>query len=395
MFGLSRDVFIGLMGLLRKIAESPFEHRAECLELQNALFNHIVAAERRIGVHRKNIRETKSRITKALGKIVAKQLQNNVERWQSRVEDHQQTLHILRCIGDGLAFLHLDKWDIKPMAFKEAPGFISGKSGTSLERGILQQVFDGGGVAIQNDLTNCLRYGDITIPHEGFFKIVEAKSGQIARARDERQLKSLVKITEYLIQDKADGVYGIPDTVHRQAVEGSEISRRDAMNDLIKRSYAEGSVSDKVEDGLYYLVAVDSNFSELEALTAQVKSALAWTVNDLKFKNVGYYPFTLSIEDPIHLYDFYTGGFMLAVVVDLAVVRSRFAAAGWRMTYIVNDADPWMMKLEADEQSEEKPNEIRVSRHFWHRLAAEFVGLDWLIAQSMLPWPAADGDEIS
>jgi len=393
MFDEYRDIFLKLLSSLRKLQEAPFENPDLCLEIQNELYAHIVSIERKIRTHRKKIRETKSKVTKKLVKGVSKHLLANVERWQARVGEYQEVLHALHDIGDGLAFLYVDRWDIKPMAFKNGPGYISGKSGTKLERDILEECFDRGMIAIQNDLTNCLRYGDITIPHEGTFQIIEVKSGDIDRPRNQRQKKELKKIADYLREDEVKGLYGIEEVVHRQSYGEGEFDRSYLMNELLTLSYTKGSVTLQAEEGLYYYVAVDDNFDELSKVTSEAKP-LVMMVNDLKFNNVAYYPFTLSIIDPLHWFDFYVGNFVLAVIIDLNVMQKKYADAGWDMDLVDDEEQPWALHLTNRMGTDEEPSEIKISRHFWGRLTAEFVSLDWFIKQSIMAPPDLE-DEAS
>ena len=82
---------------------------------------------------------------------------------------------------------YFDKWDIKPQSFKEPPGFVSEKAGLNFELRILRLVFSSGHVEILNDLTNCLRYGDVSILARGRKLIVEALSGHREPWDDHRQ----------------------------------------------------------------------------------------------------------------------------------------------------------------------------------------------------------------
>lgn len=277
------------------------------------------------------------------------------------------------------------------MAFKSGPGFVSGKSGTKLELEILKGCFDRGMIALQNDLTNCLRYGDITIPHEGTFQIVEVKSGDVDRSRNQRQMTELKKISDYLREDEVQGLYGIEEVVRRQSHSEEQIDRRNVMNTLITRSYAEGNVMAQAEEGLYYFVAGDSNFDVFDNVPSDAKP-LVMFVNDLKFENVGYYPFTLSIDDPDHWFDFFDGKFVLAVIIDLNVMRQKYTEAGWNVSLIDDEEQPWALHLTDRAGADGEPSEIKVSRHFWGRIAAEFASLDWLIKQTIMPPPDIQGE---
>jgi hypothetical protein len=269
------------------------------------------------------------------------------------------------------------------MAFKAAPGFIADKSGTKLERRILEEAFKRGIIAIQNDLTNCLRYGDITMPHEGTVQVVEVKSGEVDWPRNERQKQDLVKISDYLRNDKVQGLYGMDETIRRHSTETAEVNHTAIINQLITRSYSEGNVLAEVEEGLLYHVAVDPSSDEISRAIEGKEPGLAMMVNELKFNNVGYFPFTLSLFEPEHWFDFYRGEFVICVFVDLAVVRRKLGAAGWKVSILEDEWPPWALHLTNPTGSDDKPSEIKVSRHFFGRLAAEFVSLDWILKESI------------
>lgn len=101
-----RATFLDLLSSLRKLQEAPFDNSELCFQLQNTLYTQIVSVEKKIDTHRKNIRKTKSSITKKLAKPESKHRLANVERWQKRVGEYQEVLHALHDIGDGIAFLY-------------------------------------------------------------------------------------------------------------------------------------------------------------------------------------------------------------------------------------------------------------------------------------------------
>src|ERR1044071_5550429 len=169
-----------------------------CFELQVRLIQRITYVERQIRKLRQHIagnkRHLKTRWPTLLSKMQASEIKEEINYSHYLIDKYQELLVIFRHIGDAIAFTYINKWDIKPLAFKQSPGFLSGKKGTRLERKILRLVFKIGKVAILNDLTTCLRYGDLTIPHQEHFLIVEAKSSKNKNARVERQLGDLNKI---------------------------------------------------------------------------------------------------------------------------------------------------------------------------------------------------------
>lgn len=73
----------------------------------------------------------------------------------------------LRQMGDSIAFSYFNKYDLKLLCWKQSAGFISGKKGLDKELKIFKSYFESGEFAILNDITNSLRFGDITISKNG------------------------------------------------------------------------------------------------------------------------------------------------------------------------------------------------------------------------------------
>ena len=81
-------------------------------------------------------------IRKANGKIKLKISHRGNSREQSRELkklydagetniDRQKTLiSVLRSVGDAVAFIYGDRWDLKQLALKQSAGFVTGKRGT-------------------------------------------------------------------------------------------------------------------------------------------------------------------------------------------------------------------------------------------------------------------------
>ena len=108
------------------------------------------------------------------------------------IERHlKEALKQLRNIGDTLAFSYFKKYNLKPLCTKQSAGFISGKKGLKKELDELRKIFLKGKFAILNDLTNSLRYGDITTMLDGKPYILEIKSSNIKNARIYRQIRGI------------------------------------------------------------------------------------------------------------------------------------------------------------------------------------------------------------
>jgi hypothetical protein len=76
-------------------------------------------------------------------------------------------LHALRCLGDGLAWkvVDFDRRAITVMGDGRRVGRLADDAGLQAELAELSRLWNREGrFAIHNDLTNCLRHGDLTIP---------------------------------------------------------------------------------------------------------------------------------------------------------------------------------------------------------------------------------------
>jgi len=186
-------------------------------------------------------------------------LRAEIGHLQSRIRGYQWLLHVFRLIGDGLVYTYFCKWDIKPLAFREPAGFLSGKRGCQFERWIVRDSNANGVPAIQTDLTNCLRYGDVCffdeLPH-----LVEVKSGSLNSPRIERQIVAIERISNYLRSDAAVDDAGVP-RLKRLALHSKEISYINAINQVLQDARLNGHGYISPEEGLHYMAARSGRLS--------------------------------------------------------------------------------------------------------------------------------------
>lgn len=307
---------LNLFARVKTIQDNPDGTHAECLALQEHLLVKIAYIERRIRVLRKRLRELKGRLgnpdpSQRLSKQGAVAVKEAIASCNSSIEGYWYMHGLLREIGDCIAFTYIDKYNIKPMAFKESSGFLSGKKGTRFERKALRLAFAHGGVAIMNDLTNCLRHGDLTVPAGGFPFLLELKCGKGGNQdRANRQKERLEKLGRYFATDRITDWYH-PGEIQRRAYHAPEINHAEELNNLIVEALESGRSHKRMEEGLHYLVEAPRPGTEPSYDTfGEIVSGFSGRpyvvfVNNLKQKNRGYYPFGLSIKDPEHIYEFY------------------------------------------------------------------------------------------
>ena len=339
-----------LFARIQLIRERPQESHAACLSVQEELITRITYIERRIRRLRRKCAEYKGKLrvadpTMRLTKDQAASVKAEQSACEGSIKDYQKLLILFREIGDSLVFIYIDKYNIKPMAFKEQAGFLSGKKGTRLERKAWR-VASLHSVAILNDVTNCLRHGDITIPFQGFPLIFEMKSGKGRSPREERQKENLMKLGNYLTTDRVKDWYhpGQGEMV-RLSLQSAEIDHRKELNELIDAAISRGYAASKVEEGLYYLVIATPG-TESRALEELIpkfsEPPHVVFVNDLKQCNVAYTPFPLMIRRPENLFRFYDGIFVIMILDDVTVIREHFKKHGLTVTFL--DDEKWCLK---------------------------------------------------
>lgn len=383
MYAYYKTSLLRLSHLLRELQLDPFPNRQTCLLIQEEVLKKIIRIEKNIREHHKLLRELRrhlgSKKESATDKTKAKQLKDTISWHHGRIKEYQLLLITFRTIVDALAFIYFDKWDIKPQSFKEPPGFVSQKAGLNFELRILRLVFSSGHVGILNDLTNCLRYGDVSILARGRKLIAEAKSGHRGNTRTQRQKSELENIANYLTYDRSDKLPYIEGDVQRVATHGPEIDHRDQLNSIISRAHMSTSTYclEEVEPGLYYGATYVANTDMFGPLLSRPPGSLIISlINELKYSGLGYYPFSLSIYEPTAWYDFYSGNLMIIVAIDTKVIEEKLSRQGISIK-LTAEWDRFPVELTG--LGSNAGNKSLMGGHFFGRLFFEFLSLDWLL----------------
>lgn len=178
-----------------------FLHRDLLIEFgarQDASDETLPRARRRV---RAEIRELAQRDPKPLVEIRAQQ--EILERVRRQELVARASQHTLRQIGDGIAWraLRYDRRAFTILGEGERVGRLARGVGRDAELAELGRQWEEEGVfAIHNDLTNCLRHGDLTVLRERDGRIdvtlIEVKAG--ARPDETPQLQRLERATDLL-----------------------------------------------------------------------------------------------------------------------------------------------------------------------------------------------------
>jgi hypothetical protein len=383
-----KTILIALFKKLHELQSDPLGNRLMALEIQEELLRRIGRAEYLIKQARITVRQINVKLSRRDNtRAQSKNLQYLRDLAAENMERQKTIISVLKSVGDAIAFIYGDRFDLKQLALKESSGFISGKSGTRLERAILRKAFEMGGTVVMNDLTHTLRHGDITLfrpdlwPEGGSpFLLIEAKSGRGGnKARFERQKSAMEAISQYLKTDIRSTESG---TFHRVSVNTSPEYHFDKITELAIRLPYGGNLVEEIEPGLYYIIidcACDDRYKD--ALNTTFKEGMlpyVMSVNEMKKTHLGYYPFPLSIRDPEALFRFFNGEFVIFICVDINQVNKLLVPHGIRIEVTRYDQTPWKV-YSLNEDNLPQVDESYIGFHPIGRLGAEFIRLDWLL----------------
>lgn len=356
------------------------------LEVQLYIIKRILHSEKKIV----NLKKEKGALKKGLrtdrlSKKEAKTVKEKIDFINNRIDEYQWLLYIWRCFGDGIAFTYLDKWGLKSMIFesnspdeKQQAGFLGGKEGIYKELALVLNAKQHGVPALLTDLTNTIRHGDICLLGASDPYVIEVKSSENKNNRVERQIENIQKIHNYLENDVAENIRGVP-KMQRVVMQCDEIHYNKVVNETIENALEVGYCQANPEDGLYYFAYKTSYNVNYEEMFSGIKKPIVHLINQAKMEKTwgNYYPFTLSIKSAKSLYAFLKGDIYIIVVFDAAVMETLAQSEGFSFSVIMSGDAAYSLTKEVD--GFEEPLTAIVSEHFAGRLAFEFLSLKWFM----------------
>jgi len=376
MLSHHKQALIKLFRQCHKIYANPQESGKECLEIQETLIQRLTYIEGRIRERKAAIKILKNQMGQSkirLSKVEARKAKDKIEKYHYQIDRYQDLAIIYKNVGDALAFSYIDKWDIKPLAMKEAAGSLSRKMGSCLERKILRRVFEIGHIALLNDITNCLRFGDITVPKDGKLILFEAKSSKRGTDRDHRQSAEAESLINFYATDYSERLYGRDLSTKRVGFRATEIHHRDKINNLVLSAIENENSFIEAEDGLFYLASTNFDPQIVEDIFNKCKGKPKAGLINCSSETRFYFPIILTIQNPETLYKFYDGQLSIIVIVDTGVIENKLLSHDLQISFIDND-DEWVAEISRNEISI-----IKIGSALWSRLYAEFVSLDWFL----------------
>jgi hypothetical protein len=385
-----KKTIVGLLRQLRQFQQSA--DKTDFLEaFQRQLYHTLVTIERRAAKNDREIASARSLSRKGrLDKAESVRLKIKIARLIESKDGYRDLLFLVKSIGDGIAFTLFDRFDLKPLAFKESPGAVRGKSGRRREFTILNAFLRRGMPAVLCDLTNVLRYGDICIKRFDLPFPIEVKSSKNTNARTERQLQGIGKMVEYLHTDELEGLYGRAGVTKRQALAKPQVGHAIELHDLIEQVSVKRFAAREVEPGLHYMVFRQFRNSDFEKHFGPLREFVFQSLNSLKYDGAwsSHYPFTLSLDDIDQCFAFARGDFVIAIAFDMKAVQRIGRRRGFNISRekplhahvredIPDDAYEWWITPKAFPDGSQGTS--GVSGHLVGRIFFEFASLKWVV----------------
>lgn len=381
MLSRYKRTLLKLFGILESISKHPYQHRDKCLELQYALVNKIKYTEGRIQQRRQTIKDIKKTISKKPDHQQDDYLYK-LGKLEGQIEEYQEIRSILKNIVDCLVFIYLrNYWDIKPLAIRPRPGYVLGKEGLSLEMKFLNILFSVGEVAILNDITNCLRYGDITVIRKnGEFRILEIKNSPKLSWRAVKQRVQAENILNYLESGWTNSLYEKKQHVERyNPFDSEEVHYRKQLHALTDEVLGNGFSYVEVESGLIYLAGLKINADRINEVLDEYNKQ-AWPIlqlNPRKYVDTPYYyPIILSIRSPEAIYRFLQKDLVVFILLRPGRIQEIFEKYG--CVVMPPTSDEYLFSF----QSQAKDGlVINTSWEMFFRCFYQFLSVEWFVKQ--------------
>lgn len=353
------------------------------LKLQLYLIKQITKDEERLRRRKNELVNLKRNLrTKGLGKRDSRELKELINEKKEAVAGNKYLLYLWRCFGDGLAFKFISKWNLKRFLYeadsaeiKQKSGYIHGKDGIEQELALLTAAIKSNVPALLCDLTNVIRHGDLCILGASDPVVIEVKSSKNRNKRVERQLDSINKLQKYLEENVGDvgGVEGM----QRVAVHAEERHHGEAFNRALDLSKERPYAKLNPEKGLYYIALNTGHDKDFNEVFQGIDNPIVYMLNQAKTEQCwdNYYPFVLSVKDPVNLYRFIAGEVYVLVLINSNTLKEMASDIGYDLEFSNFENEAFIFSKPLVGCGE--PFRAIVSKHFSGRLGFEFMTLEW------------------
>jgi len=253
----------------------------------------------------------------------------------------------LRDIGDGIAWR---LFDYDRAVLHELARRPSGKH-INLD-GILAELYalaaycnERSGVPLLNDLTNFLKFGDLTIRRGSEFEIVEVKAGTSGGGRDTRQRQGLTEVMSLLSIDQGRKIDGKPVRISTVGVQPEMFKGN--LRGLLDRAEADGAAVEQVGSHLViecmdFMSALEKRFQKervfaildrgrpvLERWKAANDFVIKLDAHDRYAHAQNYAPLSIFPLNPRACVRLMSGAVGLRAFVNVSAVLRGLEERGW------------------------------------------------------------------
>jgi hypothetical protein len=382
VLGRYKKQILHLTESLRRLEKDP-DNLDILVALQQELVRRIKSAERRIKDLREDSYQLKAQLKEGrLPKDKANVLRKRKKVTNEDIDRYQYLIFIWRCFGDGIAFIYLSKFALKHVYYnvtdhtpKQDAGSLTGKEGLKLEWTCVKVLTSKGIPGMLCDVTNTIRHGDVCVLIGPDPILIEVKSSRNKNSRVIRQIESNKALMDFFETDEARNFRGLPH-IKRSQFKLPEITHFDALNRCICESEGLPITTISPERGLHYICIRDEK--GLDSIGSDVinRDSIFFTLNELKTSRnwMPYFPFTLSIRDPFHLYEFVQGQYTLSVIVDMTELVRQFSHLG--IDAVITPNEDWAIWLRVRGEH----GIGAVSKHSFSRILLECQSIAWFVS---------------
>lgn len=385
MLGHYQNEIKRLSRRLHALKEDP-ENLTALVDLQKCILKRILKTERSILNYKKRLPELKKRLRSGrLVKSEALNLKQSIDFLENKISSAHHLLFIWRTFGDGIAFIYVNKWSMKPLFYnvsdpsaKQDAGFITGKAGLKLELDTIERAKENDIPALLADITNSIRHGDVCLMIDDDPCLLEVKSSKNRNTRVTRQITDIQRIHDYFESDEAFDVRGVP-RLTRRSLPLIERNYLKYLDEAIHTAIREGLGILDLEEGTRLIVVGDVEDFDYERTLIGMEKPVIYLINSAKSEGVWgcYYPFTLSICDPNCVCEFIVGNVYIIVAYDYSKIKKMAFDMGLEFASI--NEEEWLFKIECTGPSSENKGSVKISEHFAHRMALELISWQWVL----------------
>lgn len=267
-------------------------------------------------------------------KTTSAQIKKSIKICTTQLDDLKKFKIWARHLGNSIPHIYYDKSDLRAYSYslntsnlKELSGDLFGKEGFDLELEIFHEVTSKGYKLLLNDLTSIIRHGDIMVMEKDFPFLMEVKKNKATSKTAKRQVEHIKEIQNYLLTDQSTDIRGGDIVSKRINTLTTEETNKILINNNLEYSKKNGYCFSKIENGLFCLSHLSNiDYSEINmGILNEMEKPIIFPLN--QFKNTEdhslFYPYSLSINDPVIFSNFLCGQFFIYFFIDWKFIESK------------------------------------------------------------------------